>query len=137
GDSSGDARRRALDDPQRYLLMIDASNRPLGWVAHGDIPAEGVLTESMANPVSPMVNKRTTLKDALSMMLDADVQTGIVVDRNGAVQGLLTVDTIAAKMREGEHAAVFDQVPPPEPEVGDPDPVDDPGAMPGAVEAKV
>jgi hypothetical protein len=71
------------------------------------------------------------------MMLDADVQTGIVVDRNGAVQGLLTVDTIAAKMREGEHAAVFDQVPPPEPEVGDPDPVDDPGAMPGAVEAKV
>ena len=136
GDSSGDARRRALDDPQRYLLMIDASNRPLGWVAHGDIPGEGVLTESMANPVSPMVNKRTTLKDALSMMLDADVQTGIVVDRNGAVQGLLTVDTIAAKMREGEHAAVFDQVPPPEPEVGDPDPAGDPGAMPDAVQAE-
>ena len=58
----------------------------------------------MANPVSPMVNKRTTLKDALSMMLDADVQTGIVVDRDGAVEGLLTVDTIAEKMRDGEHA---------------------------------
>jgi osmoprotectant transport system ATP-binding protein len=108
GDGAGDARRRALDDPQRYLLMIDASNRPLGWVAHGDIPAEGVLSESMANPVSPTVNKRTTLKDALSMMLDADVQTGIVVDRNGAVQGLLTMDAIAGKMREGEHVAAFD-----------------------------
>jgi osmoprotectant transport system ATP-binding protein len=108
GDGAGDARRRALDDPQRYLLMIDGSNRPLGWVAHGDIPAEGVLSESMANPVSPTVNKRTTLKDALSMMLDADVQTGIVVDRNGAVQGLLTMDAIAGKMREGEHVAAFD-----------------------------
>ena len=108
GDSAADARRRALDDPQRYLLLIDASNRPLGWVAHGDIPADGVLTESMANPVSPTVNKRTTLKDALSMMLDADVQTGIVVDRNGAVQGLLAVDAIAEKMRAGEHVAAFD-----------------------------
>ena len=54
------------------------------------------------------VNKRTTLKDALSMMLDADVQTGIVVDRTGAVQGLLTVEAIARKMREGEHAPAFD-----------------------------
>jgi len=123
GDSAGDARRRALDDPQRYLLMIDASNRPLGWVAHGDIPAEGVLSESMANPVSPTVNKRTTLKDALSMMLDADVQTGIVVDRNGAVQGLLTMDAIAGKMREGEHVAAFDHALEPADEEVEPGPI--------------
>ena len=110
GDSAEDARRRALDDPQRYLLVIDESNRPLGWVGHGDIPADGTITPSMANPVSPTVNKRTTLKDALSMMLDADVQTGIVVDRNGAVQGLLTVAAVAAKMREGEHAPAFDSI---------------------------
>jgi CBS domain-containing protein len=64
----------------------------------------------MANPSSPQLNKRTTLKDALSLMLDADVQTGIVVDRTGAVQGLLSIDTIADKMREGEHAAEFAQV---------------------------
>ena len=121
GDSAADARRRALDDPLRYLLMIDSGNRPIGWVAHGDIPADGTLTESMANPSSPQLNKRTTLKDALSLMLDADVQTGIVVDRTGAVQGLLGIDTIADKMREGEHAAGFDQVPPADPEVGEPD----------------
>jgi len=111
GDSAADARHRALDDPQRYLLIVDSANRPLGWISHGDLPADGTLTEAMANPVSPTLNKRTTLKDALSMMLDADVQTGIVVDRNGAVQGLLTVAAIAAKMREGEHAPAFDQVP--------------------------
>jgi osmoprotectant transport system ATP-binding protein len=133
GDAAADARRRALDDPLRYLLLVDAGNRPLGWVAHGDIPSDGVLTEAMANPSSPQLNKRTTLKDALSMMLDADVQTGIVVDRTGAVQGLLSIDTIAEKMREGEHAAVFDQVPPPDPETGDPDPAEDPGATPDAV----
>ncbi len=133
GDAAADARRRVLDDPNRYLLLIDPGNRPLGWIAHGDIPADGPLTEALANPSSPQLNKRTTLKDALSLMLDADVQTGIVVDRTGAVQGLLSIDTIADKMREGEHAAAFDQVPPPEPEVGDLDPADDPGATPDAV----
>ncbi|HXU86793.1 MAG TPA: ABC transporter ATP-binding protein [Verrucomicrobiae bacterium] len=137
GDNAADARHRAMDDPLRYLLLIDSGNRPIGWIAHGDIPNEGGLAESMANPSSPILNKRTTLKDALSMMLDADVQTGIVVDRTGAVQGLLSIDTIADKMREGEHAAVFDQAPPPEPEIGDPDPADDPGATPDAIEAEV
>jgi osmoprotectant transport system ATP-binding protein len=138
GDPADDARRRALDDPLRYLLMIDANNRPLGWVAHGDIPASGNLTEAMANPVSPTVNKRTTLKDALSMMLDADVQTGIVVDRTGAVQGLLTVDAVARKMRDGEHAPAFDQLTHGAEEPGEADepeqPVDDPAADPATLE---
>jgi osmoprotectant transport system ATP-binding protein len=117
GDSAADGRRRALDDPQRYLLLIDQANRPLGWIAYDDLPSEGELADGMANPVSPTVNKRTTLKDALSMMLDADVQTGIVVDRDGAVQGLLTVDAIAEKMRAGDHAPAFAQpLEPTEPE---------------------
>jgi osmoprotectant transport system ATP-binding protein len=135
GDPANDARRRALDDPLRYLLMIDANNRPLGWVAHGDIPAEGLLTEAMANPVSPTVNKRTTLKDALSMMLDADVQTGIVVDRTGAVQGLLTVNAVAEKMRAGEHAPGFDQAPEADDGAEDPALADEPAADPVPAES--
>jgi osmoprotectant transport system ATP-binding protein len=103
GDPVEAARRLAQADAMHYLLIVDASNRPLGWVSATDIPPDGTIEEAMANPVSPLVNKRTTLKDALSMMLDADVQTGIVVDRNGRLQGLLTVDTIASKMRAGEH----------------------------------
>jgi osmoprotectant transport system ATP-binding protein len=112
GDPAADARRRVAGDPLGFLLLVDAANRPIGWVAPADLDRDGPLTEQMANPSSPQLNKRTTLKDALSMMLDADVQTGIVVDRTGAVQGLLSIDTIADKMREGEHAAEFDQVPP-------------------------
>ncbi len=108
GDSAPDARTRAAADPMRYLLLVDEANRPIGWIAHDDIPTDGTLTAAMANPVSPQLDRRTTLKDALSMMLDADVQTGIVVDRTGAVQGLLTIDAVARKMRDGEHAPPFD-----------------------------
>src|SRR3954447_26290070 len=110
GDNAADAKRRADAAPLHYLLLVDEANRPLGWIAHGDVPEFGELVESMANPVSPTVNRRTTLKDALSMMLDADVQTGIVVDRTGAVQGLVTVAAIAAKMREGEHTPSFEDL---------------------------
>jgi osmoprotectant transport system ATP-binding protein len=123
GEDASVARRKADDDPRGYVLLVDDGHRPIGWVARGEIPDHGPLTESMGNPSSPQLNKRTTLKDALSMMLDADVQTGIVVDRTGAIQGLLSIDTIAEKMREGEHAAEFDQVPPVDPETAELDPV--------------
>jgi CBS domain containing-hemolysin-like protein len=93
-----------------YVLVVDEAGRPLGWAAADDLTGSDRVTAEMANPVSPLVNKRTTLKDALSMMLDADVQTGIVVDRAGTVQGLVTIETIARKMREGEHSPAFDDL---------------------------
>jgi len=94
------ARRRTIADPFAYLLLVDDKNRPLGWIGQDEIPTDGRLTESMAQSMSPLMNRRTTLKDALSMLLDADVQAGIVVDRRGAVLGLVTANVIAERMRE-------------------------------------
>jgi CBS domain-containing protein len=54
----------------------------------------------MSESMSPLLDRRTTLKDALSLLLDADVQVGIVVDRAGKVLGLVTADMIAERMRE-------------------------------------
>jgi osmoprotectant transport system ATP-binding protein len=99
GDPAGEARTRTLADPFPYLLLLDASDRPIGWVSQGHIPATGSLPASLATPMSPLLDRRTTLKDALSMMLDADVQTGIVVDRTGRLRGVLTVEAIAAALR--------------------------------------
>ncbi len=107
GDDAADARRRAHEAPFHYLLLVDEDQAPVGWVPEDAIPTSGVLDAAMANPVSPSVNKRTTLKDALSMMLDADVQAAIVVDRTGAVQGIMTVERVIQMMREGEHGETF------------------------------
>ena len=107
GSDVGEARRQGLAASFRFLLLTDQANRPLGWIDADKLPASGPLTEGMASPTSPFVNKRTTLKDALSMLLDADVQVGIVTDRSGVVQGLLTVDMIAERMREGHKAPAY------------------------------
>jgi osmoprotectant transport system ATP-binding protein len=100
GDPAGPARERILADPFPYLLLLDGSDRPVGWLDEREIPTDGVLKAARAIPMSPLLNKRTTLKDALSILLDADVQAGILVDRNGKVQGLVTAGMIADWFRE-------------------------------------
>jgi osmoprotectant transport system ATP-binding protein len=110
GEPSAEARRRAATVPFPYLLLVDEDERPIGWIADDEIPTEGRLTERMAQAMSPLINRRTTLKDALSMLLDADVQAGIVVDRTGAVLGLVTADMIAERMRETAGDARFAHV---------------------------
>jgi len=100
GDDAAGARRRAQADPFPYLLLVNKDNMPIGWIDEKAIPKSGVIDESEGIAMSPLLDRRSTLKDALSMLLEADVQAGIVVDRRGAVLGLLTVDMIAQRMRE-------------------------------------
>jgi len=102
GEEAGDARRRATADRFPYLLLVDADERPIGWLPATDVPADGPLTEEMAVPMSPLLSPETTLKDALSMMLDADVNAGIVVDRAGRVSGLLLTDMVASFLRAAD-----------------------------------
>ena len=110
GDDAAAARRTITDDLP-YLLLIDADRRPVGWIDREDVATSGVLTEDMATPMSPLFNRRATLKDALSLLLDSDVQTGIVVDRRGAMLGIVTADMIAEEMRSGEHVVAAEPFP--------------------------
>jgi osmoprotectant transport system ATP-binding protein len=64
-----------------------------------DLELEPAPADYSPEPGQPMLEPHTTLKDALSMMLDADVSAGVVVDRDGRVLGLLTYDAIAAALR--------------------------------------
>ena len=82
----------------------DDADRPLGWVGANAIPHDGTLGEELAVAASPLLDPRTTLKDALSMLLDADVQVGLVVDRKGALLGMITADSIAEFMRDAARA---------------------------------
>jgi osmoprotectant transport system ATP-binding protein len=99
GDDAAEARTRTLANPFPYLLLVDGDGRPLGWVSEGEIPGSGHLTPELAEPSSPILGPQTTLKDALSMMLDADLTAGIVADRAGRAVGLLTVDQIAQALQ--------------------------------------
>ncbi len=99
GDDAAEARRRLATEPLGYLLVVGEDDRPLGWIDSADLPAEGSISAASASPMSPLLGPRTTLKDALSMLLSADVQAGIVVDLDDRVQGIVTLDAIIAELR--------------------------------------
>ena len=99
GDGAADARRRVLADQFPYLLLVDAYDRPIGWIDQDEVPDAGVLSIDMAVPMSPLLEPRDTLKDALSKLIDAEVMAGIVVDRRGRVLGLVTIDAISEQLR--------------------------------------
>ena len=101
GEPAGPARERILADPFPYVLLVDGEERPIGWLDQDDLPAEGGLNAEHAIPMSPLLEPETTLKDALSMLLAAEVQAGIAVDGQGRVMGLLTADDIGAYTRPG------------------------------------
>jgi osmoprotectant transport system ATP-binding protein len=86
-------------DGASHLLVIDAAQRPIGWLAAQHVAGEGPLRSDDCEPAEPLLEPRTTLKDALSMLLSADVMTGIVVDDRRRVLGLITVEDIAAALR--------------------------------------
>jgi osmoprotectant transport system ATP-binding protein len=95
GDAAGPARTRILADPFPYLLLVDEQDRPLGWLDQHTLPTEGTLSVDVMIPVSPLFDRRTTLKDALAMLLEADVQAGALVDREGRLRGIVTVGMVA------------------------------------------
>ena len=99
GEPSAGPRSRALGNAVPYILLLDDANRPLGWVAAATCPVDVALDEALASATSPLFGRRTTLKDALSMLLASDVQAGIVTDDRGAYTGLVTADAIAERMR--------------------------------------
>jgi osmoprotectant transport system ATP-binding protein len=94
GDDAAVARQRALADPFPWLLLVDTMGRPLGWVDQDAIPTSGRLDEQLASAMSPLLDRRTTLKDALARLIEAEVQAGVVVDSKGAVLGLVTAEMI-------------------------------------------
>ena len=100
GDPAAPDRAKLESHGLDYLLIIDAESRPLGWAHRDRLRSVDEITADLAVPSSPLLDRRTTLKDALSLLLEAQVQMGLVTDRSGALLGVVTVDRIAEFARQ-------------------------------------
>jgi osmoprotectant transport system ATP-binding protein len=83
------------------FVGADRGLKRLSLTRVGDLELEPCAPDFQPQPGQPIFEPRTTLKDALSLMLDADVSAGVVVDERGKVIGLLTYERIAAALRDG------------------------------------
>ena len=110
GESSEAVRRRALEAGVRFMLLVDDHECPLGWLDATDLPASGRISEDLADPMSPLLDRRDTLKDATSRLLDEEVGNGVVVDRAGRVLGLLTLSAVMDWMQDDRSREVPDDI---------------------------
>jgi osmoprotectant transport system ATP-binding protein len=99
GEPTAAARPRLTAAGARWLLLVDADGRPVGWMPAARIPSEGVLSATLADPTDALLTPWMSLRDALSVMLGADVVTGVVVDADGRARGVLTIDQLAGALR--------------------------------------
>jgi osmoprotectant transport system ATP-binding protein len=93
GERAGDARQRAQAAQFPFVMLLDGARRPVGWL-DGRTPDDASVSESHVTPAAPVLQRDTTLKDALAMLLDGGVEAGIVVDDAGAFEGVVTLGAI-------------------------------------------
>jgi osmoprotectant transport system ATP-binding protein len=83
------------------FVGVDRGLKRLSLTRVSDLALQTVADGFAPEPGQPLVGRRATLKDTLSLMLDADVSAAVVVDRNEQPVGLVTYDQIAAALHNG------------------------------------
>ncbi|MFI6507460.1 ABC transporter ATP-binding protein [Streptosporangium sp. NPDC050855] len=75
---------------EEWLAVVDERERPLGWVATGDLPASGTLADLELAPYGTYVSGRDSLRGALDATLLSPSGNAVAVDGSGRAVGVAT-----------------------------------------------
>jgi osmoprotectant transport system ATP-binding protein len=102
-DSAETARRHAELHHADWVLLLDQSEAPVGWMRTSQLDSQRQLSADNVDASSPLVHQETTLRDALSMLLASAVQTAVVVDEHDRFMGVLTLEQLGTAFRADTH----------------------------------
>jgi osmoprotectant transport system ATP-binding protein len=94
GQASGEVRAKLAGAEVPHPLVVDSDRRPLGWLSETDLAAETVPSTPDAPP-EPLIDLDDVMRDALSEMLQSGTQYAPVVDGQGRIAGVLSIEIIA------------------------------------------
>ncbi len=105
--------RAELDAPDvevPYALLVDDGERPLGWLTERDLAADTVPGAADA-PLGPVLETGDVMRDALADLLQGESMYAAVIDHEGRIAGVLSVEIISEflaspEARTDEHRAV-------------------------------
>jgi osmoprotectant transport system ATP-binding protein len=93
GEPTAEVRAKLARAEVPYAILVDPDCRPLGWLSERDLRNERVPERADSSP-RPIIDRVDVLRDALSDLLQAESHYAPVVDRNGRVVGVLSVEII-------------------------------------------
>ncbi|MBA3430254.1 MAG: ABC transporter ATP-binding protein [Actinobacteria bacterium] len=79
---------------KEWVLLLDEGKRPQRWLHQQDVEAGAGALSERGTAATSVAGPDTTLSSALADMLTADFSTMIVVDDDGAYQGVAEIETI-------------------------------------------
>ncbi|MDF5756403.1 ATP-binding cassette domain-containing protein [Spongiactinospora sp. TRM90649] len=99
-DASAAARTAAAVQTP-WLAVVDAKNRPLGWVNPAELPEDGTLAEVRPLPYGTFVLGRDSLRTALDAALLSPSGCALAVEADGgAVVGVATRESLDEALAE-------------------------------------
>jgi osmoprotectant transport system ATP-binding protein len=105
GEPVAEARRTLERSEVRALLLVDEAGRPQGWLSDRALVGEHVRAELRSSP-EPVVELDDVLRDALSDLLAHQTQYGPVVDAEGRVAGLLSIEALSHALAASSASSV-------------------------------
>jgi osmoprotectant transport system ATP-binding protein len=94
GENTAEARAKIAESDLRIALLIDENGKPEGWLSERALSGERVERE-LRSPAEPVVELDDILRDALSDLLENETQYAPVVDAQGGVAGVLSIEVIS------------------------------------------
>ncbi|HKC28141.1 MAG TPA: ATP-binding cassette domain-containing protein [Jatrophihabitans sp.] len=100
GEKVRAARERARDD---WALVVDAEQRPQGWLAVGGLPddaLDGEITADLLNLGGTLARESGTLREALDAALSSPSGRGVIVHDDGTFAGTVSASQVLARIEE-------------------------------------
>jgi osmoprotectant transport system ATP-binding protein len=94
GQATSEVRAKLAGAEVPYALVIDPERRPLGWLSDDGLSEETVPARPDTSP-KPVLELDDVMRDALSDLLQAETRYAPVVDSEGRIAGVLSVEIIS------------------------------------------
>ena len=110
GQATAEVRAKLEGAEVPYPLLVDGERRPLGWLSERDLRAD-IVPGRPDSPLGPLLDRDDVMRDALADLLQGEAQYAAVVDREGRIDGVLSVEIISEflgspQAKVEEHSAV-------------------------------
>jgi osmoprotectant transport system ATP-binding protein len=94
GQATGEVRAKLPGAEVPYALVVDPERRPVGWLSDDDLKLETVPAKPDTS-ADPLLELDDVMRDALSDLLQAETRYAPVVDAEGRLAGVLSVEIVS------------------------------------------
>jgi len=98
GEPVADVRRKIADADIDMPLLVDDHGRPQGWLSGRGLAGERVRPE-LRSRAEPLVELDDVLRDALADLIESQVHYSAVVDAEGRLAGVLSVEIVSQALQ--------------------------------------